>query len=99
MQALKPTFAFLQILYLCKELKIKKSTLCILAALALQACVVRTPSPAISSSVIEADGKNGNLISIDGSFCGVLCEKLALEKAQEVCPAGLCNQELFQTGH
>ncbi|MBH5329077.1 hypothetical protein H9Q10_05270 [Eikenella sp. S3360] len=64
----------------------KKLALCILAALFLQACVVRLPS--ISSSVIEADEKNGNLISIDGSFCGAWCEKYAMDKAQEVCPTG-----------
>lgn len=58
-----------------------------LTALTLQGCVVAR-TPAISSSVIEADAEKGNLLNITGENCGGVCSTMAMNKAQEACPNG-----------
>ncbi|WP_373755663.1 hypothetical protein [Neisseria sp.] len=64
----------------------KKLILLSLTSFILQGCVVHTPT--ISSNLIEADETKGNLIQITGNNCGISCERMAIHKAQEICPAG-----------
>lgn len=63
----------------------KKFIMSSLMLFVLQGCVVHAPT--ISSNFIETNEK-GDLVQITGNHCGMMCERMAIQKAQEVCPSG-----------
>ncbi len=75
----------------------KKMILCTLAALALQGCVVQVPTATVTSNVLEADKEKGNQIALEARHCEFGCLQMAMNKAQEVCPAGYVIQNKSQS--